>query len=243
MRINHWWAALVLLTAAGAATVSAEEIALARENNVNIRAQPAFSGEIIARLKKGAEVMVLEEITLDKPKPGEPARWARIRYPTNAHVWVYSVFIDPADKTVIAKRLNLRAGPSENYSVVGRLEHGTVVKELGAKGDWLEIEPPPDAAAFVAADLLEKKPVAPVPVETPAVPPAVAPPVTLTPTPPPQPKPSPGVVPTPTPAVPPPEATDIQTPNVPSTKPIPIPPSRTPVVENPIPDTSAEVLT
>jgi uncharacterized protein YgiM (DUF1202 family) len=49
------------------------------------------------------------------------------------------------------KKLNLRAGPGENYSVLGVIESGTPVKEIQVKGDWMEIEAPADAYAFVAA--------------------------------------------------------------------------------------------
>ena len=56
-----------------------------------------------------------------------------------------------AGKTVSVKKLNLRAGPGENYSVLGVIESGTPVKEIQVKGDWMEIEAPADAYAFVAA--------------------------------------------------------------------------------------------
>jgi hypothetical protein len=77
--------------------------------------------------------------------------------PANTPVWVSSLFVDPIDKRVLTKRLNVRAGPSENYSVVGLLEQGAVIKEISTKGDWLEIELPSNAYAFVAADRLTKR--------------------------------------------------------------------------------------
>jgi len=158
MKTNTWSFLLALLAAAPVvATANAEEVAVVRENNLNVRGQPSFVGEIITRLKKGEEVTVLEEITLEKSKPGEPSRWAKIKMPANTPVWVSSLFIDPIDKRVLTKRLNVRAGPSENYSVVGLLEQGAVIKEISTKGDWLEIELPSNAYAFVAADRLDKK--------------------------------------------------------------------------------------
>src|SRR5690242_682802 len=62
------------LAAPVGATVNAEELAVVREN-LNVRGQPSFAGEIITRLKKGEEVTILEEITLEKPKPGQPSKW------------------------------------------------------------------------------------------------------------------------------------------------------------------------
>jgi len=178
MKMNSW---LVVLTLLGAvpvvATANAEEIAVVRENNLNVRGQPSFVGEIITRLKKGEEVTILEEVTLEKSKPGEPSKWAKIKMPANTPVWVSSLFIEPVDKRVLIKRLNVRAGPGENYSVVGRLEQGAVIKEISTKGDWLEIELPSDAYAFVAADRLEKKESASPPAPIAAAAPTAQPPI------------------------------------------------------------------
>lgn len=192
-------AELSLPVAPGPATV--------KQDNVNARGQAAINSEVVVRLKKGERVTVLEEVTLKKPKTDEPARWARIALPADAHVWVHSSYIDAATKTVVPKRLNVRSGPGENYSVLGRIPKGTVVTEVEAKGDWLKIAPPPDSYAFVAAHLLSAAPPAVV-VAEPAPPPpppptettvAVTPPPTpavdATPAPPPLPTPEPAPVP------------------------------------------------
>jgi uncharacterized protein YgiM (DUF1202 family) len=125
--------------------------------------------------------------------------------PTNVTVWVDSKFIDATAKTVTPKKLNLRAGPGENYSVLGVLEHGAVVTESGAKGDWTKIEAPANAYAFIAAMYLKQEASGNVPVnpppstETPAPTPmtvAEAQPIVTTPPPAPEPAPMPVVNPT-----------------------------------------------
>jgi hypothetical protein len=136
-------------------------LAVVKQDNVNVRGQPVFTSEVITRLQHGDVVTVLEQVRAQKSKPGEPELWARIAMPTNTTLWVYNLFVDAVTKTVIAKRLNLRSGPSENHSVVGRLDQGTVVDDVSTKGEWLEIRVPTNAYAFVAADLLEKQPPAP----------------------------------------------------------------------------------
>lgn len=166
--------------------------AVVRQNNVNVRGQAAINSEVIAHLKKGDKVTVLEEITLKKPKTDEPAKWARIALPTGTPVWVHSSFVDPATKTVKVKKINLRSGPGENYSIIGHLEKGATIKDIETKGEWTKIEAPEKTAAFVAAHLLSKESGAatiaavPPPVPTPppphpiaivAVPPAAPPPV------------------------------------------------------------------
>src|SRR4051812_47186623 len=135
--------------------------AVVRQENVNVRAQAAINSEVVGKLHKNEQVNVLEEVTLKKTKTDEPAKWAKISLPTNSAVWINAHFIDPNDKTVKASKLNLRSGPGENYSVVGRVEKGAKIQEVEAKGDWLKIEPPANAYAFVAAHLLRPEIAAP----------------------------------------------------------------------------------
>lgn len=136
--------------------VGAEETAIVKDGRINVRGQPSLAGEVITQLQKGEKVVILEEISLTKAKTNEPPKWARIQMPPKTPVWVYAPFLDLANKTVKVSRLNLRAGPGENYSVVGRLERGAQVVEIRRVEDWLEIETPPAAYAFVAMDLLTK---------------------------------------------------------------------------------------
>ena len=100
---------------------------------------------------------VLEQINLEKHKAGEPAQWAKIAFPTNAQAWVNATYIDATNKTVLPKKLNLRAGPGENYSVVGLLEKGALVREIMNKDNWMEIEAPTNAYAFIAAEFLKQE--------------------------------------------------------------------------------------
>jgi len=121
----------------------------------NVRGQAAISSDVVASLKRGEQVNVLEEVTLKKPKTDEPARWARISLPPSVGVWVHSDYIDANTKTVKSKKLNLRSGPGENYSVLGKIDQGTPIKELEVKDHWVKIEAPANTYAFVAAHLLQ----------------------------------------------------------------------------------------
>ena len=133
----------------GTATVSG--------NHVNVRGKASFSGEVFTKLKSGDAVTVIEQVIVEKPKAGEPSQWAKIAYPAGTHVWVHSSYVDD-NKTVKPKKLNVRTGPGENYSIVGVIEHGAVVKEISSKGNWLEIEAPASAFAYVAASYLQQAP-------------------------------------------------------------------------------------
>jgi len=125
--------------------------------NLNVRGQAGLRGEFLAHLTNGDSVTVLDEITLAKHKADEPAQWAKIALPENVHVWVRSMFVDATNKTVLPKKLNLRAGPGENYSVLGVIERGDSISEITTKDDWTQIEPPTNAYAFVAAMYLKQE--------------------------------------------------------------------------------------
>lgn len=144
-------------------------------DNVNVRGHASFIGEIVKRLNKGDAVEVIEQVIREKPKAGEPSQWAKISYPKGANVWVHNTYI--SNSVVVPKRLNVRAGPGENYSIVGLIERGATVKQVSNKGNWVEIEPASDAFAFVAAQYVKQDGKAP------EVPPTVsiAPPVRETP--------------------------------------------------------------
>ena len=179
-------------------------------SNLIVRGQAGLKGEVVSHLLKGDAVTVLTQINLDKHAAGEPAQWAKIAYPTNAHVWVNAKFVDAANNVVSARKLNLRAGPGENYSVLGVLEKGATISPLTTKDGWTRIEAPASAYAFVAAMYLKQEVPAPAEI-APAPVPAPAP----TPTPVPEAQPivtTPATTPTPAPAVPEPAAIDTNVP-------------------------------
>ncbi|MCU0782508.1 MAG: SH3 domain-containing protein [Verrucomicrobia bacterium] len=199
-------------------------------NNVNLRGKATIFSEVVKHLNSGDSVTVIEQVIREKPKAGEPTQWAKIGIPPDVRVWVHASYIDATNKVVLPKRLNVRTGPGENYSVVGVLEQGAPVKELSTKGNWIEIESPADAYAFVAAIYLKQEGAAA------AVPPVVsiAPPVT-------EPAPTPAVVPEPAPVVattteaPTPTPVPTATPAPPAVAPAPEPEPAPPPAEEPPP--------
>lgn len=158
-------------------------------SNVNVRAQGKLKSEIVTRVTKGQAVTVLEEVTLKRSGPDEPSAWAKIILPAGSHVWVNTAFIEATNKTVKPRRLNVRGGPGENYSILGRLSQGDAVTEITTKGEWTEIEAPTNAYGFVAAQYLRQEapgttlaattPTAPTMPEAPATPATVTEPPTV----------------------------------------------------------------
>ena len=137
-------------------------------SNVNVRGQATLKGEVLSRLTKGDQVTVIEEVLLPHSAADEPSAWAKIILPPSIHAYVNASFINQADGTVTARRLNMRGGPGENYSVLGRLQRGDVVKSTATKDGWLQIEPPTNAFAFVAAQYLKQEAPAVVAAATPS---------------------------------------------------------------------------
>lgn len=216
-------AALCLFSGFLAFPTRAGEMAVVQENRVNVRGRPTLNSEVITQLKQGEKVEILEEIATDKPKSGEPAHWYRINMPANTPVWVFADFIDATNKTVKPARLNVRAGPGENFSSVGRLLKDATVKEIRVENGWMEIEMPEKCYAFIATDMVSKeKPAAapePAPVaetKPPETKPVVTKPVET-------PKPEPAPAPEPPPV------------KVEKLEPVPAPPVAQPVTADPAP--------
>jgi uncharacterized Zn ribbon protein len=163
-------ACLAALRLSGAET--APSTAVVKAKVANVRGQPSLIGEVVTRLKQGDRVMILEELKVKATKNDDTTNWFRIQMPANTPVWVNSGFVDTNANTIKPPKLNLRAGPGENYSVVGRLVKGESIKPIRSVESWMEIECPTNAYAFLAANLVEKSelPAPPVEVEKPKTP-------------------------------------------------------------------------
>ncbi|HEX7861370.1 MAG TPA: SH3 domain-containing protein [Verrucomicrobiae bacterium] len=130
-----------------------EETAIVAEGKINVRGKPSLIGEVVTQLERGEKVTILERIATTPAKEGEPTNWAKIKLPPNTPVWVFAPFVK--DGAVSVSRLNVRGGRGEAYSVLGRLNRGEEVKVIRQVEEWMEVEPPTNAYAFVDATLLQ----------------------------------------------------------------------------------------
>ncbi len=133
--------------------VTPTEAGIVSGDRVNVRARASLIGERVAQLRKGDKVTVLAKVTVAPPRKGEPTDWLKIAMPAAGQTWVHLSFVK--EGKVTAKKLNVRAGGSERFSIVGRLAKGDAVKEKRTAGDWIEIEHPAGAHAYVAAKFIE----------------------------------------------------------------------------------------
>ena len=132
--------------------VAPPESATVSADRVNVRARASLIGERVTQLRKGDQVTVLAKVTVAPPRDGEPADWLRITMPAAGQTWVNIGFVK--EGKVTANKLNVRAGGGERFSIVGRLAKGDAVKEKRVAGDWIEIEHPPGAHAYIAAQFV-----------------------------------------------------------------------------------------
>ncbi len=146
-----FWSALFLATAFVAS--AAATTGTVKADRVNVRGAAGLNGEVITQLAKGESVTILEPVTIKAGK-GEPANWLKIALPANTPLWVNAAFVGTND-LVTARKLNVRGGPGENFSVLARLEKGAALKVLRKEHEWLEIQAPDGAAAFVVASFIE----------------------------------------------------------------------------------------
>ena len=142
--------AIALSTANGAV-----QSGLVKAERVNVRTQPNILSEVVSQVNTGDNVQVLETIIHDKPIPGNPREWYRIGIPEAAVLWVAGDYVDPTGQTVTASRLNVRAGPSESYTVVARLNRGDKVERIKESGGWISIKPPATSFAYVATSFID----------------------------------------------------------------------------------------
>lgn len=112
-------------------------------NRVNLRTRPDLQAEVVGQVNRGDQLAV-RSISGD---------WAEVAPPASIEFWVHSDFIEGGEVT--PPRLNVRAGPSINYSVVAVIERGFQVQQTGSYGEWLSIRPPDAASVWITRDLLE----------------------------------------------------------------------------------------
>ena len=122
-------------------------------DRVNVRARASLIGERVTQLRKGDKVSVLAKVTIAPPRNNEPVDWFRIVMPAAGQTWVHLGFVEEGKVTV--SKLNVRAGDGERFSIVGHLAKGDVVKEKRTAGDWIEIEHPASAHAYIAAKFID----------------------------------------------------------------------------------------
>lgn len=137
------WATLF---AAAAAPLPAQTPVRITADNVNLRAKPQLTAEVVAQARYD-DRLVAREIGPE---------WIEVAAPATVDLWVMKSYVQMPQGTIGANRVNLRAGPSINYNIVATLSLGDPVELRGEEiQDWLKIAPPPAAHVWVHRDYVE----------------------------------------------------------------------------------------
>ncbi|MBM3859232.1 MAG: hypothetical protein FJ395_06235 [Verrucomicrobia bacterium] len=155
------------ISLAAAVAFAKPAASLLKANNVNLRARPGLTAELITQVNKGDEVNVLE--TKPVVEGGKTQQWSRITLPASAKCYVLSKLI--ADGKAAGDAVNIRSGPGTNFKDVGKLAKGEKVSVVKVAGEWTQIKPTPKCSGWVASEYLEAAPLA-APVIVPALTPA-----------------------------------------------------------------------
>lgn len=148
--------------------LSGDNVRIVKANNVNLRARPSRTSEVIMQLKKGDELNVFEI----KPvvEAGKTQEWARVQLPAAAKCYVLAKLL--TDGKATGEAINIRSGPGTNFKDIGKLAKGQKADVVKTTGEWTQIKPTTQCSGWVATDYLEAAP-APVAPPVPAAPPII----------------------------------------------------------------------
>ena len=144
MKTTQTFRLCAALLAAAASSLQAQTPVRITADNVNLRAKPALTAEVVAQAHYHDQLAAFDL--------GE--EWIGVAPPPAVDLWVSQDFVQSPDNTV-RKRLNVRAGPSIDYNVVAVLDRGTALDLRGEQSGWLKIAPPANARLWVHRDFVE----------------------------------------------------------------------------------------
>lgn len=113
-----------------------------------LRAGPNRNFEVLKELKKGDILKSVEE------KYG----WTRVVLPDDVPLYIYRQMVAVSgDRAVVVKnRVNVRARPNLNSTMVGQVNKGDTLTVIGMEADWVKIRPPSGFTGWVKSEYVEK---------------------------------------------------------------------------------------
>ena len=110
---------------------------------INLRAKADPQSEVVGQVGDG--VILLARSFQDQ--------WVEVVPPDTIELWIHRDFIK--DNAVTAPKLNYRAGPGINFSMMGTLYKGDKVTPIGEFGDWIKIKPPTGSSLWVSRQYVQ----------------------------------------------------------------------------------------
>ncbi len=112
-------------------------------DRVSLRAKPDINSELLDRAMRGEELVFL----------GKTNGWVAVQAPSSLDFWVSGQYVQ--NGTVQPAKLNVRSGPSQNYSVVCVVNQGDSIALRGEFNEWLKIAPPAGSQVWISEDYIE----------------------------------------------------------------------------------------
>jgi hypothetical protein len=112
-------------------------------DRVSLRAKPNVNSELLDRAMRGEELMFLDKTN----------GWVAVQAPESMDLWVAGEYVH--NGKVIPVKLNVRSGPSQNYSVVCVVKQDDSLTLRGEFSGWLKIAPPPGSRVWISEDYIE----------------------------------------------------------------------------------------
>ncbi len=136
---------LLFLTAVLTANAQTDGVLKVRVtgDRVNLRAGPDLNVEVLDSAMRGEELVCLEQTN----------GWVAVQSPESLDFWVAAEYVQ--NGVVQPEKLNVRSGPSQNYSVVAVVNKGDMLSLRGEFNDWLKIAPPQGSRVWISTDFVE----------------------------------------------------------------------------------------
>ncbi|MCK4565457.1 MAG: SH3 domain-containing protein [Verrucomicrobia bacterium] len=112
-------------------------------DRVSLRAKPDINSELLDRAMRGEELVLL----------GKTNDWVAVQAPDSLNFWVSGEYIQ--NGIVVPEKLNIRSGPSQNYSVVFVANKGDSVALRGEFNEWIKIAPPAGSRVWISEKYTE----------------------------------------------------------------------------------------
>jgi hypothetical protein len=133
-------------------------------DRVSLRSMPDINAELLDRAMRGEELVLL----------GETNEWMAVQAPDTLNFWIAGEYVQ--NGIVAPAKLNVRSGPSQNYSVVCVMNAGDPVSLRGEFNEWIKIAPPVGSRVWISKQYVEQiLPPKPEPVVEPEPEPVVEP--------------------------------------------------------------------
>ncbi len=138
-----------ILTQASAADKTFPYLGKVSAQDVNLRSGPHINFEILGKLKKDRTVVVV----------GKKDDWLKIKLPKSFSLFISSKFVqvepNATSGIVTSNRVNVRAKPDPNSTVIVQLNKGDIIHIRTESNNWLKIMPPIDSLAWVNESFIQ----------------------------------------------------------------------------------------